>query len=136
MKVRFVYLTAVVIGLLVLLRFISASREGFQSSGGSGADIFTMYYADWCPHCQAVKPAFEDWAKNGFVTVAGRNVKVRMVQPEKEPEKAEGVNVKGYPTFILSTASGKTVEYQGDRTPEGYLKFLEENLKGINLAQQ
>ena len=136
MKTRFSYLAGIVIGLLVLLRFISASREGFQSSGDSGADIFTLYYADWCPHCQSVKPAFEDWAKNGFVTVAGRNIKVRMVQPEKEPEKAEGVKIKGYPTFILSTASGKTVEYQGDRTPDGYMKFLEENLKGINLAQQ
>lgn len=136
MKTRFIYLAVVVIGLLVLLRFISASREGFQSSGGSGADIFTLYYADWCPHCQAVKPAFKDWAKNGFVTVAGRNVKVDMVQPEKEPEKAKGLEIKGYPTFMLSTASGKTVEYKGDRTTDGYMKFLEENLKGINMPQQ
>ena len=136
MKVRFVYLVGVVIGLLVLLRFIRNSQEGFVDTPNKGADTFTLYYAEWCPHCKSIKPAFEEWAKNGFVTVAGRNIKVSMVQPEKEPEKAKGVKIKGYPTFVLQTAEGKTVEYEGDRTPEGYIKFLEENLKGLAKAQE
>jgi thiol-disulfide isomerase/thioredoxin len=136
MKVRFVYLFGVIIGLLVLLRFIQNSREGFVDTPNKGADTFTMYYADWCPHCKAVKPAFQDWAKNGFVSVAGRNIKVQAIQPEKEPEKAQGKEIKGYPTFILETVEGKTVEYQGDRTPDGYMQFLEENLQGLAKAQQ
>jgi thiol-disulfide isomerase/thioredoxin len=135
MKTKFVYLVAVIIGLLVLLRFIRSSQEGFVDTPAKGADTFTLYYADWCPHCKAVKPMFETWSKNGFVTVAGRNVACRMVQPEKEPEKAVGKEIKGYPTFLLETADGKTVEYQGDRTPDGWMKFLEDNLKGLNVAQ-
>lgn len=122
------------IGLLVLLRFIQSSKEGFADVP-KGADTFTLYYADWCPHCKAVKPAFQEWAKNGFVTVAGRNVACRMVQPEKEPEKAAGKEIKGYPTFILETADGKVLEHQGERTPEGWMKFLENNLKGLGVAQ-
>jgi thiol-disulfide isomerase/thioredoxin len=136
MKVRFVYLFGVILGLLVLLRFIQSSREGFVDTPNKGADTFTMYYADWCPHCKAVKPAFQDWAKNGFVSIAGRNIKVQAIQPEKEPEKVQGKEIKGYPTFILETAEGKTVEYQGDRTPDGYMQFLEENLQGLAKAQQ
>lgn len=135
MKTRFIYLVGVVIGLLVLLRFIRSSQEGFADVT-EPADVFTLYYADWCPHCQAVKPAFQEFGKNGFVTIAGRNVGVRMVQPEKEPEKAKGKNIKGYPTFMLETADGKSVEYQGDRTPEGYLKFLMEQLGPLNAPQQ
>lgn len=134
MKTRVIYLFGIVIGLLVLLRFIQSSQEGFTGTGG-GADTFTLYYAEWCPHCQSVKPAFQEWGKNGFVSIAGRNVKVQAVQPEKEPEKMGGVKVRGYPTFMLTTADGKSVEYQGDRTPEGYMKFLEENLKGLAKAQ-
>lgn len=136
MKTKFVYLIAVVIGLLLLLRFIRSSQEGFVDAPAKGADTFTLYYADWCPHCKTVKPAFESWAKNGFVTVAGRNVACRMVQPEKEPEKAVGKEIKGYPTFMLETADGKSVEYQGDRTPDGWMKFLEENLKGLDVVQR
>ncbi len=93
-----------------------------------GADVFTLYYVDWCPHCKSVKPGFEEFAKNGFVTVAGKNVKVQAVECEKESEKAAGKPIKGYPTFLLETAEGKTVEFQGDRTPAGYLQFLEEQL--------
>ena len=48
----------------------------------------------------------------------------------------KGVQVKGYPSFILLTADGKNVEYQGERTTDGYMKFLEENLKGLDKAQQ
>lgn len=135
MKVRFVYLFGILIALLVALRLIHNSRkEGFQSLGG--ADTFTLYYAEWCPHCQSVKPAFDDWAKNGLVTIAGRNVVVRKVEADKEPEKAAGKPIKGYPTFLFESADGKTVEYQGSRTPEGYMKFLEEQLAGLEKPQQ
>ena len=136
MKTKFLYLVGIVIGLLVLLRFIrnSQSQEGFTDVP-NGADTFTLYYAEWCPHCKTVKPMFKEWSKNGFVTVAGRNVACRMVQPEKEPEKAQGKEIKGYPTFMLETADGKNLEYQGDRTPDGWMRFLEENLKGLAKAQ-
>lgn len=138
MKVRFIYLFGILIALLFALRLIHNSRrsEGFESLSRSGADTFTLYYAEWCPHCQAVKPAFDDFAKNGFITIAGRNVAVRKVEAEKEPEKAAGKPIKGYPTFLFESADGKTVEYQGDRTPEGYMKFLEEQLAGLEKPQQ
>ncbi len=129
MKTRFLLLLGVLIGLLVLLRFIQRSREGFTSGSGSGADTFTLYYAEWCPHCKTIKPAFQEWAKNGFVTAAGRQVKVRMVEQGENPEEIQAKGIKGFPTFILSTAEGKTVEFQGDRTPEEYLKFLETELQ-------
>jgi thiol-disulfide isomerase/thioredoxin len=133
---RLLFLAGIVLILLATLRFIhlGSIREAFQNL--QGADTFTLYYADWCPHCQSVKPAFEEFAKNGFVTVAGKNVKVQMVQPEKEPEKAAGKPIKGYPTFLLETAQGKTVEYQGERTPSGYLEFLNKQLEGLAKAQQ
>jgi thiol-disulfide isomerase/thioredoxin len=128
MKTRFIYLIGVIIGLLVLLRLIQRSKEGFQSGSG-GADTFTLYYAEWCPHCKTVKPDFEKWSKNGFVTVGGKNVKVRMVEQSEKPDEVAAKGIKGFPTFLLETAQGKTVEFQGERNPDGYLKFLEEQLQ-------
>jgi thiol-disulfide isomerase/thioredoxin len=83
-----------------------------------------MYYADWCPHCQKIKPEFKQFMGNGSVNVGGKNVRVDMVQPEKEPEKAAGVDVKGYPTFLYSDANGRVIEYSGPRTPNGFMEFL------------
>jgi thiol-disulfide isomerase/thioredoxin len=131
MKVKFMYLVGIIVALLVLLRVIHASTEGFTGSAATstGGDSFTLYYAEWCPHCKSVKPAFAEWAKNGFVSVGGKNVAVSMVEPEKQPEKAKGKSIKGYPTFILETADGQVFDYEGERTPAGYQKFLEEKFK-------
>lgn len=116
----------IVVALLFALRVIAKSMEGFVDA--SSDTTFTLYYAEWCPHCKTIKPAFADWSKNGFVTVAGKNVKLQMVEAEKEPSKARGKPIKGYPTILLETASGQFHEYTGDRTPEGYMKFLNEQL--------
>jgi thiol-disulfide isomerase/thioredoxin len=133
MKTRFVYLIGVILGLLVLLRFISTNgTEGFADQ--PAAAMFTLYYADWCPHCKTVKPAFQEFAKNGFVSVAGQNVKVRMVEQSENPEEISKKGIKGFPTFMLETADGKTYEHTGERTPDGYLKFLADQLS-LNKAQ-
>lgn len=126
MDTRMVLIFVGVVVVLLALRWTWFNREGFTASGdsGAGADIFSLYYVDWCPHCKSVKPAFEEFAKNGFVTVAGQNVKVQAVECEKEPEKAAGKNIKGYPTILFEKASGQTLEYSGDRTPQGYMAFL------------
>jgi len=87
-----------------------------------------MYYADWCPHCQKIKPEFKEFMGNGTVNVGGKSVHVDMVQPEKEPEKAKGVDVKGYPTFLYSDANGRVVEYSGPRTSNGFMEFLKEKI--------
>jgi thiol-disulfide isomerase/thioredoxin len=129
MKTRFIYLLGVIIGLLILLRFIQRSREGFQNDIAGAADTFTLYYAEWCPHCKTVKPEFKEWSKNGFVTAAGKNVKVRMVEQSENPEEVASKGIKGFPTFLLETANGKKVEFQGERNADGYLKFLEEQLQ-------
>ena len=76
-----------------------------------------------------VKPAFSKWAKDGFVSIGGKNITLSMVEPEKEPEKAKGKTIKGYPTLLLEKTNGETVEFEGERTPEGYAKFLEQNVK-------
>lgn len=123
MKTRMILLFVGLVVVLVGLRYMWSRREGFTSSN-EGADTFSLYYVDWCPHCKSVKPAFEEFAKNGFITVAGKNVKVQAVECEKEPEKVAGKTIKGYPTILLEKASGQTLEYTGDRTPEGYMSYL------------
>lgn len=99
---------------------------GFQDMADGGK--FVLYYADWCPHCQSVKPEFKEFMQSGFVSVNGKKVAVDMVQPEKEPEKAAGVQVDGYPTFLYTDAAGRTVPYEGPRSASGWMAFLKEQV--------
>jgi thiol-disulfide isomerase/thioredoxin len=128
-------IVAAAVGLILLSAFVLGKRknvvQGFEGAapteGGDGGK-FVMYYADWCPHCQSIKPDFKEFMGNGTVTVKGKNVKVDMVQPEKEPEKAVGVDVKGYPTLIYSDPAGKNFEFSGPRTADGFMAFLKEQV--------
>ena len=105
------------------------SRQGFQNPE---SNTFTMYYADWCGHCKKVKPAFEEFMKTGPITVGGTTCKIQMVSPEKEPDKAAGKPIKGFPTFLLETTDGQVLEYSGERTTKSFLEFINKNLSGAD----
>jgi thiol-disulfide isomerase/thioredoxin len=126
---KVVLIAGAVIAVLVLLATIAKGREGFiagfGTAGAPPVGSFTMYYADWCPHCKSVKPDFADFAKAGVVTVNGRNVAVKMVE-ESEKEKMAGKDIKGFPTFLFETAGGQSVEYSGPRTRDSWMDFLAE----------
>jgi thiol-disulfide isomerase/thioredoxin len=131
---------AVVVGLLGLVMFYALGGtfgrglfEGFRSGGGAAPDVdsFTMYYADWCPHCQTAKPEFTDLVKKGYTELKnGKRCYFYMVNPDTEPEQVKGKKIAGFPTFLLETTDGKTVEYKGERSTDGYMKFLNDTLGG------
>lgn len=119
---RILIAALVVVAILVVLSLVKKS-EGFAD--GAAAPTFTMYYADWCPHCKTVKPAFKEFSKDGSVTVKGKTVFVSMVE---EKEIKSDVKVKGFPTFVLKKADGSTLESDADRTPDGWKEWLAANV--------
>ena len=130
----------ILLGIVIVcaLAYLS-TREGFRNGRVQGfqtqrpnpnENTFTMYYAEWCGHCKKVKPEFENFIKSGPINVNGTTCHIRMVSPEKEPEKAQGLTIKGFPTFMLETTDGKTVEYKGERNTKGFLEFINSNLSG------
>ena len=95
--------------------------EGFSS----GATVY-MFGVDWCPHCVSTKPEFE--ALGSTQTIGGKTVNIVMVNPEKEPEKATGFEISGYPTLILQKADGTKTPYSGPRTTPEFRRFLESSV--------
>jgi thiol-disulfide isomerase/thioredoxin len=101
----------------------STGLEGFV--GSSGPATFHMFGVDWCPHCVSTKPEFESLGSS--MTIGGTSVKMEAVNPEREPEKAKGFQIDGYPTLILTKGS-QQIKYGGPRTKAGFLQFLQENV--------
>ena len=95
--------------------------EGFSSGA-----TFYMFGVDWCPHCVSTKPEFE--ALGSTQTIGGKTVNIVMVNPEKEPEKATGFEISGYPTLILQKADGTKTPYSGPRTTPEFRRFLESSV--------
>jgi thiol-disulfide isomerase/thioredoxin len=118
----FIIALLVAVVILMFIRYVYPDGpDGFQS-----APTFTLYYADWCPHCKTIKPVFEEWSKKGSVVVGGKTIFVEMVEADKNADKLKGKPVKGYPTFLLET-NGAFKEFDGDRTAAGWESWLSQN---------
>jgi thiol-disulfide isomerase/thioredoxin len=121
--------TVIVVAVVAGLYFSGKLKlkSGFQG----GKDQFTMYYAQWCPHCKTAKPEFEKLVGQSPMKVGDKSITVRMLeQGEDAAGEMKEKKVSGFPTFLLETADGNTIEYKGERTTEGFLKFLNTTLGG------
>ena len=128
MSWKLIFLAVAILGLLAYMAregFTGKTTEKFQNASEY---TFTMYYADWCGHCKTAKPGFEKLKSSGPVIVNGKKCEFQMVSPEKEPEKAKGKPVRGFPTFLLESPDGQIVEYKGSRDSDAYLKFINDTL--------
>jgi hypothetical protein len=119
---------AIVIYVSVLMSDKLLKPDGFADIGEK-TNVFTLYYMNGCPHCESILPEYKKFAAAGQVMTNGKKTKIRMLEqgdPNAAPE-LEARNVKGFPTFVLSTVDGKHIEYQGDRTVPAIGQFINQN---------
>jgi hypothetical protein len=125
-----------VIGIVVVvLAYISALvnsgnvRIDTFADLGQKTNVFTMYYMNGCPHCESILPEYKKFVASGQFQSNGKKTTIRMLEQgdSSAAPELEARNVKGFPTFILATASGNFVEYQGDRSVNAIKKFIGEN---------
>ncbi len=82
--------------------------------------VVTLYYADWCGHCQTLKP---EWAILEQKIIEKKNQGHNIIcvkKEEKEMTKEEKEKIEGYPTIMI-TKDGKTYTFKGSRTSEAIL---------------
>ena len=119
---------AIVVYLSVLMSDKTLKPEAFADIGEK-SNVFTLYYMNGCPHCETILPEYKKFAAAGQVMTGGKKTKIRMLEqgdPNAAPE-LEARNVKGFPTFVLSTVDGKYIEYQGERTIPAIGQFINQN---------
>ena len=134
-NIRILLLVAIVLAILfymsTLLSGGGMQRFEFFTNVGESVNTFTMYYMNGCPHCESVLPEFRTFVASGQIETNGKKTKIRMLEqgdPSAAPE-LEANNVKGFPTFVLSTVDGKTVEYNGQRNVTAMRDFISTHAK-------
>jgi hypothetical protein len=105
--------------------------DGFYGGVGEKMNTFTLYYMNGCPHCEVMLPEFRTFVASGQYQANGKKTQIRMLEqgnPDAAPE-LEANNVKGFPTLVLATVDGNTLEYKGDRKIEAMKDFISKNAK-------
>ncbi len=112
------------------------TNESF--SGQNPKIAFRLFYTNWCPHCKSIKPEWLKLKANWDMTkrelywennkINYQDIKIEMVNCEKDEEICKEFDVQGYPTIVLSIGS-KNIEYNGEgRSHSDLMRFLETKL--------
>ncbi|XP_030545206.1 protein disulfide-isomerase-like [Rhodamnia argentea] len=90
----------------------------------SDKNVLLEFYAPWCGHCKKLAPILDEVALS-FGSDA--NVIIAKFDATANDVPGDTFDVKGYPTIYFRSASGKVVPYDGDRTKEDIIDFIEKN---------
>jgi protein disulfide-isomerase A1 len=90
----------------------------------SGKNVLIEFYAPWCGHCKQLAPILDE------VAVSFQNdadVVIAKLDATANDISSNDFEVQGYPTLYFRSASGKISQYDGGRTKEDIIEFIEKN---------
>ncbi|XP_053309931.1 protein disulfide-isomerase [Spea bombifrons] len=85
-------------------------------------NVFVEFYAPWCGHCKQLAPI---WDQLGEKFKDNENIVIAKM--DSTVNEIEAVKIHSFPTlkFFPAGAEKKVVDYNGERTLDGFTKFLE-----------
>merc|ERR1719193_2172550 len=85
-------------------------------------DVLVEFYAPWCGHCKQLVPIWDELGEK-----YKDHESIVIAKMDSTANELEEVKVQGFPTIkLFKKGTNEIVDYNGDRTEEGFSKFLEE----------
>ncbi len=84
--------------------------------------VMVKFFAPWCGHCKSFAPEYEKAAKKAKED--GKPYVIAELDATIHKKAAEKEGIQGFPTVKLYL-NGKSMDYNGDRTAEAVLNFID-----------
>ncbi|XP_050877941.1 kinesin-like protein KIN-12B [Lathyrus oleraceus] len=99
----------------------------------SGKNVLLEFYNPWCGHCKSLAPILDEVA---FSFQSDPDVVIAKLDATANDIPSDTFEVQGYPTLYFRSASGKISQYDGGRTKEDIIEFIQKNKDTTGAAQQ
>ncbi|XP_016317281.1 protein disulfide-isomerase [Sinocyclocheilus anshuiensis] len=85
-------------------------------------NVFIEFYAPWCGHCKQLAPIWDQLGEK-----FKDNANIVVAKMDSTANEIEAVKVHSFPTlkFFPAGDDRKVIDYNGERTLDGFTKFLE-----------
>lgn len=105
---------------------VELNPKNFKSIVNNPAkNVFVMFYAPWCGHCNAMKAAWQSLADE--YPIDG-DVVIARVDGSMHRDIGKAYDVNGFPTLkFFSKSNKKGLEYSGPREVDAFKLFIKTN---------
>ncbi|KAL1539007.1 Thioredoxin-like domain [Salvia divinorum] len=90
----------------------------------SGKNVLLEFYAPWCGHCKSLAPILDE------VAISFQNdpdVLIAKFDATANDVPKDTFEVQGFPTLYFRSANGNLSQYEGGRTKEDIINFINSN---------
>jgi thiol-disulfide isomerase/thioredoxin len=113
---------------LMALLFLSMRREGFTSSTATlledtkGKKVLVLFYNNDCGHCKKLKPIWDKAESK----MGDKMVSIDVTDNSDPSVQAitSKFNLTSYPTMLVVENGEEVGKYEGDRTEEKLIEFV------------
>ena len=89
-------------------------------------DWMILYYADWCGHCQTMKP---EWNKVVKKMKTNNNVNIAEVESKHIDNLVNKPTIQGFPTIKMYNSGKEIANFEDERVADKMEKFAMSNSK-------
>jgi thiol-disulfide isomerase/thioredoxin len=87
-----------------------------------------LMWAEWCGHCVNFKPEFDKCRQEVAASSLKDHVEVLDFNEKDYPKKLAEYGGQGFPTVVFEDSEGKFDSYEGPRTSEALISFINTKL--------
>ena len=104
---------------------VHLTTDNFDTFLSENPSVLVMFYAPWCGHCKAMKPAYQEAASMLKEQEVGGVLAA--VEATKEEALGKKYDVTGFPTIKYFGQGGEVqYEYGYGRTAEALVEFMKD----------